>query len=246
MLDNDTGVNTGTDNQAGSQPAPTTDQRPPEFITNPGGDLNKSGADVNTQEGKSDDGKRVVTAERLNELLNDSKEFKALKERMGSVDDVNRSLDAVTQALTGKGGDKELAEDLQEITKNYDVPADLLERILTAATSRAEKTLEGKLKPLQTQSAMAQWNAELGQLKAEVPEASGMTKADEEDFRALAVQEGYNKLPLNQIWRIWSYGKEDRLTAESSRGGARNFGEEGDPVLKEMDSELEALRKARR
>lgn len=229
-----TGVNGEKDTRDGGQPSVTDNT-----------DLDSSSADPGGTGEKSKGDKRVVDAERFSQLLADSK---AYKEMTSGVASVNDRLERVKKALVGEAETSQDAQDseVQSIATRYNVPKEFVLEMINTATAKAERSFEGKLKPLQTQQAVAEWSRELNDLKSSIPDAASLSRAEEDELRKLAVQPAYQKLPLSEVWKLYSYDKQDRSTAETGRSGARSFAEEGDTKMGALDQELEALRKKRR
>lgn len=222
----DMGVNPDADSQAGSPPAsnPVPSQELGAQPTSPSpGEPAQD--DANRASNSSDDGKRVVDADRLNQLIEDSKRLKTLESDFASSrEDMQRKLDAIAAAASGKTPE-EVDSDIQTLSGKWNVPHGFVQDLFDAALSRSDARIEERLRPIKTHSAQAVYDREWADVVKQYPNAGDLTNEEQAEFKKLALDKRYVNTPLKDVWKVYAFDKPQgrSATAESSRPGSRSF-----------------------
>ena len=174
----------------------------------------------------TEDAKRVVNADRFNELLEKSKKYDQMeKDFATSKQDMQNKLDAIARAAEGKTS-QQIDDDVAKMAQKWNVQPEFIAELFEVATNRTTKQFEEKLKPLKAHQAQAAYDREFNNLAKSFPEVLDMDADQKKEFQKLALDQRYIQVPLEDVYKIHAHGRPagKRKTAETSRGGSQGFG----------------------
>lgn len=226
MSDENKGVNPGEGTPAGNPPAPSN---PPAATDKP-----ESGVTDPAPAGE----KRVVDAERFNELLAASKKADALEEAMKQKDqEMAQWKQQMAEVLTGKKP-SEVEAKVKGLSDKWGVPEGFVKDLLEETSAVTSKNVQSQLAPVHQMNLQTIFNEEFQKLTDEFPEARDMSTEERNELKKLAFSDQFSRVPLSDIYKIRNYGKPPAVhkSVESGNGRGRNFGTDV-PNISEMTLE---------